>query len=63
MQFVLDRRIAWVRRSLLEARLGDSVTDRARDAGFVHLGRLAVRYRSPYGESPWATRRRCMDWI
>jgi transcriptional regulator GlxA family with amidase domain len=58
MQFVSARRLAWVRRSLLESRPGDSVTQLAHDAGFVHLGRFAVRYRNIYGESPSATLRR-----
>jgi AraC-like DNA-binding protein len=55
LQFVTSRRLASVRRSLLEASRGDSVTSLAHDAGFVHLGRFAVRYRSAYGESPSAT--------
>jgi AraC-like DNA-binding protein len=58
MQFVSARRLAWVRRSLLESKPGDSVTQLAHDAGFVHLGRFAVRYRNTYGESPSATLRR-----
>jgi AraC-like DNA-binding protein len=58
LQFVVARRLAWVRRSLLDSRPGDSVTQLAHDAGFVHLGRFAVRYRSTYGESPSATLRR-----
>ena len=57
LQFVVARRLAWVRRSLLDSRPGDSVTQLAHDAGFVHLGRFAVRYRSTYGESPSATLR------
>jgi AraC-like DNA-binding protein len=61
LQFVLGRRLAWVRRNLLESRPGDSVTQRAHDAGFVHLGRFAARYRSAYGESPSATLRRSLN--
>jgi AraC-like DNA-binding protein len=61
MQFLMARRLAWVRQGLLEARLGDSVTELAHDAGFVHLGRFAARYRSAYGESPSATLRRSLD--
>ncbi len=48
LQFVMARRLAWVRRSLLESGPGDSVTQLAHDAGFVHLGRFAARYRSSY---------------
>jgi AraC-like DNA-binding protein len=61
MQFVRARRLAWVRRSLLEARPGDSVTERAHDAGFVNLGRFADRYRRAYDESPSATLRRSLN--
>lgn len=61
MQFVLARRLAWVRRRLLEAQPGDSVTQIAHDAGLVHLGRFAARYRSSYCESPSATLRRSLD--
>ena len=61
LQFVMGRRLAWVRRNLLESRPGDSVTQLAHDAGFVHLGRFAARYRSAYGESPSATLRRSLN--
>jgi AraC-like DNA-binding protein len=61
MQFVAARRLAWVRRSLLESRPGDSVTQFAHDAGFIHLGRFAARYRSAYRESPSATLRRSLQ--
>lgn len=61
MQFVLARRLAWVRRRLLEAHPGDSVTQIALEAGLVHLGRFAARYRSSYCESPSATLRRSLD--
>jgi AraC-like DNA-binding protein len=61
MQFVMARRLAWVRRRLLESGSGDSVTQLAYDAGFVHLGRFAARYRSTYGESPSATLRRSLN--
>ena len=57
LQFVMARRLAQVRRSLLESKPGDSVTQIAHDAGFVHLGRFAARYRSAYRESPSATLR------
>lgn len=58
MQFVTTRRLGWVRLRLLEALPGDSVTQIAHDAGFVHLGRFAGRYRAVYGESPSNTLRR-----
>jgi AraC-like DNA-binding protein len=58
LQFVTGRRMAWVRRRLLEARGSVSVTQLAHDAGFVHLGRFAARYRSAYGESPSTTAKR-----
>ncbi len=58
LQFVMARRLVWVRRSLLEPEPDDSVTQVAHDAGFVHLGRFTARYRSIYGESPSATLRR-----
>jgi AraC-like DNA-binding protein len=61
LQFVVGRRLAWVRRCLLDSKPGDSVTQLAHDAGFVHLGRFAVRYRSTYGESPSATLRRSLN--
>ena len=61
LQFVMARRLAWVRRSLLESKPGDSVTQFAHDAGFVHLGRFAARYRSAYRESPSATLRRSLS--
>ncbi len=61
LQFVIARRLAWARRRLLESRPGDSVTQLAHDAGFAHLGRFAVRYRSAYCESPSATLRRNLN--
>lgn len=60
MQFVTARRLAWVRHRLIEALPGDSVTQFAHDAGFVHMGRFAGRYRSVYGESPSNTLRRSL---
>jgi AraC-like DNA-binding protein len=61
LQFVIARRLVWVRRSLLDARPGNSVMQLAHEAGFVHLGRFAARYRSAYGESPSATLRRSLN--
>ena len=61
LQFVMTRRLARVRRSLLESKPGDSVTQLAHDAGLFHLGRFAARYRSTYRESPSATLRRSLN--
>ncbi len=61
LQFVMARRLAWVRRSLLESKPGDSVTQLAHNVGFVHLGRFAARYRSAYRESRSATLRHSMS--
>jgi AraC-like DNA-binding protein len=61
LQFVTARRLAHVRRSLLDCSPGDSITQLAHDAGFVHLGRFAARYRSAYHESPSSTLRRSVS--
>ena len=61
LQFVMSRRLAWVRRGLLDPKPGDTVTQLAHDAGFVHLGRFAARYRSAYGEPPSETLRRSLN--
>jgi len=55
--FVMARRLARARRCLLEATPEASITEVAHDAGFVHLGRFAARYRRAYGESPSQTLR------
>ena len=60
LQFVTTRRLARVRRGLLESRPGNSVAQFAHEAGFVHLGRFSALYRSSYGESPSATLRRSL---
>lgn len=61
LQFVAARRLAWVRRNPLVSRAGDSVSQLAHDAGFVHLGRFAALYRRAYGESPSTTLRRSVQ--
>jgi AraC-like DNA-binding protein len=61
LQFVMARRLASVRQRLLGSRPGDSVTQIAHEAGFVHLGRFAARYRSAYCEAPSATLRRRLN--
>ena len=58
LQFVMARRLAHVRRNLLDSRACDTVTRIVHEAGFVHLGRFAARYRRAYGESPSATLKR-----
>jgi len=58
LEFVVARRLAWVRRSLLDAEPGATVTELAHEAGFVHLGRFAARYQRAFGESPSQTLRR-----
>lgn len=60
LEFVMTRRLAWARHSLLDAMPGASVTQVAQDAGFVHLGRFAARYRLAYWESPSQTLRRSL---
>jgi len=44
-----------VRQALLHADSEASVTSIASDAGFTHLGRFAILYRSRFGESPSET--------
>jgi len=61
LQFVMARRLAWMRRNLLASKAGDSVTQLAHDAGLIHLGRFAARYRSAYGEPPSATLQRSLN--
>lgn len=51
-------RLRGVRRRLLAATPGESVTSAATDAGFFHLGRFSAIYRRHFGESPSATLRR-----
>jgi AraC-like DNA-binding protein len=53
-EFVLER----VRRELLRARSGASITEIAGRCGVNHLGRFAVAYRRRYGESPSVTLQR-----
>lgn len=51
-------RLEEVRKRLLEAAPGDTVTAAALDRGFEHLGRFAGFYREQFGERPSDTLRR-----
>jgi len=55
MRYVRDARLRQVRQALLHADPEASVTSIASDAGFTHLGRFAILYRSRFGESPSET--------
>ncbi|WP_280156545.1 helix-turn-helix domain-containing protein [Piscinibacter sp. XHJ-5] len=54
-RFLMLRRLAAVRRELLRADAGTSVTDVATRWGFFHLGRFSQEYRLHYGERPSQT--------
>ena len=54
-------RLRGVRRRLLAATPGESVTSAATEAGFFHLGRFSALYRQHFGESPSATLRRARE--
>jgi transcriptional regulator GlxA family with amidase domain len=51
-------RLERVRRHLLAAAPGETVTSVALEGGFSHLGRFAVYYRQCFGERPSETLRR-----
>ncbi len=51
-------RLRQVRRRLLAAAPGETVTSAAMDCGFFHLGRFSAFYRRHFGESPSQTLRR-----
>lgn len=51
-------RLREVRRRLLAAAPGETVTSAAVDCDFSHLGRFAAIYRQQFGESPSETLRR-----
>ena len=53
-----NQRLGQVRKNLLLARDGETVTDVATTWGFNHLGRFALEYTRRFGESPSQTRRR-----
>ena len=54
-RLLMLRRLAAVRRELLRADAGTSVTDVATRWGFFHLGRFSQEYRLMYGERPSQT--------
>jgi transcriptional regulator GlxA family with amidase domain len=53
-----DSRLEHVRRRLLEAAPGETVTSVAMEWGFLHLGRFSSLYRRRFGELPSQTLRR-----
>lgn len=56
MQFVRDRRLDAVQRTLLGAESGETTVTRvATDFGFYHLGRFAADYCDAFGEHPFET--------
>ncbi|MDX8530824.1 helix-turn-helix domain-containing protein [Mesorhizobium sp. VK25A] len=56
--YIRHRRLANVRRNLLNPDRHTAVTRVALDNGFLHLGRFSIQYRQVYGESPIVTLRR-----
>ena len=58
MRYLRDARLRQVRRDLLRAEAGVSITDIAMSAGFTHMGRFSVTYRRRFGESPSETLKR-----
>jgi len=55
-RFITQRRLARLRRLLLEGKGGElSITDAMLSCGFYHPGRTAAVYRSCFGEAPSAT--------
>jgi len=58
MQFLKAVRLQRVRRALLDADGGETVTGAALRWGFAHLGQFAVDYRKAFGEKPSETLRR-----
>jgi AraC-like DNA-binding protein len=55
MEFVAARRLANARARLADSDAATVVEEVARQSGFGHPGRFAVRYRRVYGESPSQT--------
>jgi AraC-like DNA-binding protein len=52
---IVQRRLTYARRRLIEADPQTTVTDVAFDCGFFHLSRFAARYRHAFGERPSQT--------
>lgn len=58
--FLRDRRLEGLRKSLLAARPGDTVTSVAGAWGYVNFGAMAGHYRARFGELPSATLARAL---
>lgn len=58
LAYIRYRRLANVRRELLNPDDNTTVTRAALNNGFLHLGRFSIQYREVYGESPIASLRR-----
>lgn len=54
-QAIMQRRLSYARRRLIDADPQTTVTDVAFDCGFFHLSRFAERYRHTFGEPPSST--------
>lgn len=52
---IIQRRLSYARRRLIDADPQTTVTDVAFDCGFFHLSRFAERYRHTFGEPPSRT--------
>lgn len=55
LSYLRRRRLAMVRRTLLNPHNSTNVTRTALRYGFLHLGRFSVEYRRTYGETPSET--------
>ena len=60
LAYLLHLRLNAARDALLNTDDGAIIADIASRCGFTHLGRFATAYRSSFGESPSATRRRVL---
>jgi transcriptional regulator GlxA family with amidase domain len=57
MRYLRNARLRQVRQALLRADPEANVTEIAMSAGFTHMGRFSVTYRTYFGESPSETLR------
>jgi len=57
MRYLRNARFQQVRRALMAAQPGETVTMIAMNCGFGHMGRFSVEYRQRFGESPSETLR------
>jgi AraC-like DNA-binding protein len=62
-RYLYHRRKAAVHRDLLKSTANETETEIALRFEFWELGCFAVQYKARYGESPSATRRRCVTAI